>query len=188
MLNVARRTHFFLKHCQRCLFLVGVLLLSACGNPTDTADLRKFMAEVAAKPRGTIPAIPEFEAYEPYKYGAANRRSPFEPPVVIVDRAQNQVRTLIRPPTDHVKQPLELFNIGSLTMVGTLARNQTYWGLIVDQEGVVHRVQIGDYMGTQWGKIKRIRESGIDLEEIVSDGVGGWLPRPRTIEMLSDNQ
>jgi len=72
-------------------------------------------------------------------------------------------------------------------MVGTLARNQVQWGLVLDQEGVVHRVQVGDYMGTQWGKIKRIRESGIDLEEIVSDGAGGWLPRARSIEMLGGN-
>jgi len=172
---------------SRWLVLFAMLGLAACGNSGDHSDLQQFIDEIAAKPRGKIPGIPEFEAYEPYKYGAANQRSPFEPPVVIVDRARSTITTQIRPPADHVKQPLELFNIASLSMVGTLARNQVRWGLVLDQEGVVHRVQVGDYMGTQWGKIKRIRESGIDLEEIVSDGAGGWLPRARSIEMLGGN-
>lgn len=187
MLNVNRAIRLNSELVRRWLVSFAILLLSACGSSSDNSDLRQFISDVSAKPRGKIPGIPQFEAYEPYKYGAANQRSPFEPPVVIVDRGRNNITTQIRPPADHVKQPLELFNIASLAMVGTLARNQVQWGLVLDQEGVVHRVQVGDYMGTQWGKIKRIRESGIDLEEIVSDGAGGWLPRARSIEMLGGN-
>jgi type IV pilus assembly protein PilP len=187
VLNVNRVIRLNSGWVPRWLVFFAILFLSACGSSSNNSDLRQFISEVSAKPRGNIPAIPQFEAYEPYKYGAANQRSPFEPPVVIVDRGRSNITTQIRPPADHVKQPLELFNIASLVMVGTLARNQTQWGLVLDQEGVVHRVQVGDYMGTQWGKIKGIRESGIDLEEIVSDGAGGWLPRARSIEMLGGN-
>ncbi|MCB1693939.1 MAG: pilus assembly protein PilP, partial [Pseudomonadales bacterium] len=49
--------------------------------------------------------------------------------------------------------------------------------------GGVHRVQVGDFMGTNWGKIESINDTRIDLTEIVSDGQGGWLRRPRTLEL-----
>jgi type IV pilus assembly protein PilP len=42
---------------------------------------------------------------------------------------------------------------------------------------------VGDYIGTQWGRIERIEEAHVELVEIVSNGGGGWLRRPRTIEM-----
>jgi type IV pilus assembly protein PilP len=70
-----------------------------------------------------------------------------------------------------------------LSMVGTLAQDGQSWALIEDGERGVHRVQVGDYMGSSWGQIERISDTGIDITEIVSDGAGGWLRRPRTIEL-----
>ncbi|MDH5738250.1 MAG: pilus assembly protein PilP, partial [Gammaproteobacteria bacterium] len=78
-------------------------------------------------------------------------------------------------------QYLEKFNITSLSMVGTLAKEDDIWALIKDAEGGVHMVRIGDYMGTNYGKVESIDDKRIDISEIVSDGHGGWLRRPRTI-------
>jgi type IV pilus assembly protein PilP len=38
-------------------------------------------------------------------------------------------------------------------------------------------------MGSQWGQIESIDDARIDITEIVSDGAGGWLRRPRSIEL-----
>ena len=174
-----------LARCKHSLMLACVLLLGACSSGSQYADIREFMTEVEKKPRGTIAPLPEFEPYQAFTYGASNQRSPFEPPAVIVQKTKEQRRNIdIKPPQDHVKQYLERFNITSLQMVGTLQRDDQIVALIqIQDEWVLNMVQVGDYMGTAWGKIESISDTRVDITEIVSDGVGGWLRRPRTIEL-----
>jgi type IV pilus assembly protein PilP len=52
-------------------------------------------------------------------------------------------------------------------------------------DGLVHRVTVGNHMGQNYGRIVAISDSEIQLVEIVSDGLGGYLERPAQIG-LSD--
>lgn len=169
--------------------MMAVIMLTACSSSDEFADIRAFMAEIEQKPKGQIAPLPEFEAYQPFTYGASNRRSPFEPPVIVPPLSEEQKKNVgVKPPVDHVKQYLERFNLASLSMVGTLQQDNSTWALIEDPNGGVHRVQVGDFMGSSWGKIESINDTRIDITEIVSDGSGGWLRRPRTVKLkgLSD--
>ena len=47
----------------------------------------------------------------------------------------------------------------------------------------VHRVKVGDYLGRNHGRITGIEENRVDVVEIVPDGEGGWLERPRTLSL-----
>ena len=38
-------------------------------------------------------------------------------------------------------------------MVGTLQNSADLWGVVLDQEGTVHRVKVGNYMGKNFGRI-----------------------------------
>ena len=140
------------------------------------------MDEVDARPRGRIEPLPPIETVPPFTYAVGNQRSPFEPPVVIkrVDR-HNGPR--VTPDFNRVKQFLEQFPIAQLAMVGTLAQGSSQYALIQDGEGGVHRVEQGDYIGTDHGKIESVTETGIDLVEIVPDGAGAWVERARTVPM-----
>lgn len=171
-----------------CLLIACVVLLASCEAGDNYVDIKSFMSEVEKKPRGSIAPLPEFEPYQPFTYGASNRRSPFEPPVVVQVKTDQQRRNIgVKPPQDHVKQYLERFNIASLQMVGTLEQNDDTWALVQDGSGGVHRVQVGDYMGTAWGKVDSINDARIDITEIVTDGANGWLRRPRSIELKGDS-
>jgi type IV pilus assembly protein PilP len=164
--------------------LVLALLMTACSSGDEYADIKAFMAEVDAKPKGRVAPLPEFASYEPFTYGTANRRSPFVEPIVIPPKSDEQRRNIgVKPPQDHVKQFLERFDFSSLSMVGTLEQSGGSWALVQDGAGGVHRVQVGDYMGTSWGQIESIDDTRIDLTEIVADGASGWLRRPRTLEL-----
>ena len=172
---------------QTALGMIMILSLAACSSGGRYADIDAFIAEVEAKPKGQIAPLPEFQPYQPFTYSSANRRSPFEPPVVIPKKTKEQLSNLgVKPPANHVKEYLERFNLSSLTMVGTLSQDETRWGLVQDSQGGVHRVLEGDYLGTNWGKIDTITTSRIDITEIVSDGSDGWLLRPRSLELNSD--
>jgi type IV pilus assembly protein PilP len=65
-------------------------------------------------------------------------------------------------------------------MVGTIANDGGVFAL-VSGAGGVHRVQVGDYLGRNHGRIQTIDESNVEVIEIVPDGEGGWLERPRSI-------
>ena len=168
---------------RKGVVLAVFLTLVGCGGGDHLADVRGFMKDVTARPVPSIKPLPEFKPYEAFKYGSANRRSPFQPPMVIPDDSRGNAPSLVQPPTNHERTYLEQFNIASLSLVGSLEIGSTYYGLIRDQDGLIHQVGVGDYIGTQWGRIERIEEAHLELVEIVSNGGGGWLRRPRTIEM-----
>jgi type IV pilus assembly protein PilP len=69
-------------------------------------------------------------------------------------------------------------------MVGTLERGGENWALIRDPVGGIHRVQVGNYLGRNHGKIVELTETYLAVVEIVTDGTSdGWVERPRTIEL-----
>ena len=168
---------------HKVLTLAVFLTLVGCGGGDHLADVQGFMKDVTARPVPSIKPLPEFKPYEAFKYGAANQRSPFQPPMVIPDDSRGNAPSLVQPPANHEPAYLEQFNIASLSLVGSLEIGSSYYGLIKDQDGLIHQVGVGDYLGTQWGRIERIEEAHVELVEIVSNGGGGWLRRPRTIEM-----
>lgn len=170
------------------------IALAGCSQEEGYRDLDEFMAEARDKPQGRIEPLPEFEAYEAFTYGASDERSPFEPPadVELEDEGEDddEPESDISPDEDRPKEPLERFSIGDLTMVGTLQRADegALYALIRDNEGGIHRVTVGDYMGQNHGRIERITESRIKLREIVREGDKGWAKRPRTISLSSQEE
>jgi type IV pilus assembly protein PilP len=59
-------------------------------------------------------------------------------------------------------------------MMGTVKMKSTLWGLVRTDDGAVHRVRVGNYMGKNFGKIVRISVDKIELMEIVPDKPGRW--------------
>lgn len=161
---------------------LGVLLLSGCGADRDFADLQIYMDEVRAKPKGSIEPLPTFLPYEAFTYSAASLRHPFQPPMKL-DLAQRQKGSKdVRPDETRIKQFLEEFNIENFVMVGTLTNDAGMQALIRGGDGV-HRVKVGDYLGRNHGRIVEISEAEVDVLEIVPDGDGGWLERPRSLTL-----
>ena len=158
-------------------------VLAGCGSGSGYSDIDDFMAEVNERPKQRIAPLPPFEQVPPFAYQASTERSPFEPPVVVkpVEREKGGPRVV--PDFNRVKQFLEQYTIARLAMVGTLAQQGTMFGLIQDGDGGVHRVQPGDYIGTDHGQIQSIDEAAIELIEIVPDGTGGWVERARTVSL-----
>jgi type IV pilus assembly protein PilP len=163
--------------------LVVAATLAGCSGGGDFKDLQGFMDEVNARPRGSIEPLPPFLRVPPFAYQAGSMRSPFDPPVVVKRVERNPEGPKVTPDVNRSKEYLEQFAIGNLEMVGTLSQRNSLFGLVRDKEGGVHRVQRGDYMGTDHGRISRISEASIDLIEIVPDGVGGWVERERTVSL-----
>lgn len=169
--------------CMKTVLAVTVATtLAACSSNSEHEDLQAWMTEVQSRPPGRIEPLPPFEQVAPFAYQASTMRSPFEPPVEV--RAPNRPSgPKVKPDPNRPKQYLEQYPIGNLSMVGTLAQGSQTFALVQDADGGVHRVQRGDYMGTDNGKIEDIEEGAIELIEIVPDGTGGWVERSRTVSL-----
>ena len=68
-------------------------------------------------------------------------------------------------------------------MMGTLELNEELWGIVRSPDGTIHRVQVGNYVGRNHGKIVGISEESIDLNEIIQDGQGGWQERDAALAL-----
>ena len=158
-----------------CISLLGI---SACSQ--DVSDLRTFIAQTKSSNVGSVKAIPQFKPYESFSYSAADLRDPFVANANLEDDADTKT-SLLNPDSSRPKQPLEVFPLDTLSMVGILEQNSQRWGLIKDPQNTVHRVQVGNYMGQSEGRITEIKESAIYLVEIIPDGIGGYIERDASI-------
>lgn len=169
----------------RFLPIIFPLVLSACSGG-DMDDLDAFMAEKLARPGGAIEPIPTFKAYEAFAYAATTMRSPFDRPVEVRQVARLNARSAVKPDPDRPREFLEQFTLDSLKMVGRLERGTGVWSLIRDPNGGIHRVQTGNFLGRDHGKITDMGIGFVAVVEIVSDGTAeGWVERPRTLELAS---
>ena len=167
---------------------VGIMLLmQGCVWVEDTTDLRQFIAQKSAQPGGKIEPLPEFKAYESFVYEGSSLRDPFVPLVMLTEEQvpmQNGT-TDLQPDNERLKEYLEEFPIDQLVMVGTITalQDRELISLIRDTNGEVHQVQVGNHMGLDYGVVMAIDERSMRLEEIVSNGRGGWMKRPRTVTL-----
>ncbi|WP_434678421.1 type 4a pilus biogenesis lipoprotein PilP [Pseudomonas sp. R1-18] len=166
------------------LLCVSVMLsgLAGCDADKDFGDLSAFMDEVRARPVGTIEALPKFWSYEAFTYNAASLRSPFQPPVKIDLQNRQKGSRLVAPDENRPRQFLEGFNIEIFEMVGTIGNGSGTFALLRGAGGV-HRVKVGDYLGRNNGRIVSVSDGQVDVIEIVPDGEGAWLERPRSISL-----
>jgi type IV pilus assembly protein PilP len=165
--------------------LAGALsaLLAACGGQQD--DLSRYIAEVKARPATPIPPIPAVRTYTPYKYEGLLGRDPFRQST---SEGADQVASGgpgkgPRPDLQRPREYLERFELDTLTMVGTFAKEASEWALVQDPDGVVHRVAVGNYMGKNHGRVSEISNDEVQLSEFIADGVGGWLVREASVAL-----
>jgi len=154
--------------------------LSACGRGTD--DLRSYIDQVKARPGGRIEPLPQVRPAPTFAYAAGDRRSPFLPDAP-QRRVSDNPNAIEGPDPNRPREFLEQFPLDTLEMVGTLADRRASFGLVQTADGLVHRVTVGNHMGQNYGRIVAITDSQIQLVEIISDGLGGYLERPAAIAL-----
>ncbi len=162
--------------------LISAVLLAgyaAAGCSGGQSDLQRWIEETKKKPGGRIQALPEVKPYESFVYSAANLRSPFQP----VGPSLGGGQANLRPSSRRNREFLEGFSLDTLKMVGTFKVRGNFYGLVQSKDGLVHKVQPGNYLGQNDGKVTEITASKISLTEIIPDGLGGYLERPASLAL-----
>ena len=177
-------------------FLLPLIAVLAGGCVSkDMTDLENYTSEVLQRKGGEIEPLPPIKPYESYLYQAEKLglRDPFrsfleqdaqaETPIETEDPVQEKYTAEI---STHNREELEGYELDALRMVGVLENTEALWGIVRDQEGVVHRLQVGNYLGRNFGKITNIQEDRIDVREIVKDSLGRWEERAASLALSEE--
>ena len=156
----------------------ALVILVACAfalvgcDREEHSDLRQFVKESDKLPGGRIPPLPEVKPYEPFAYNAYDLTDPFKPRKI--EPPKSTAKGGLQPDFNRQREALEAFALENLKMVGTLQQKGQVFALVKAPDSALYRVQSGNYMGQNFGRIVGISETDIKLKEIVQDSGGNW--------------
>jgi type IV pilus assembly protein PilP len=162
--SMRRKAHYYFSF----VLLVFVSLLNGCAEEASS-EMKYFVERLKSQPVRPIQELPSYKPFEPVPFTAQNLRSPFEP---LVGGAIEKVAKYAKltPDSKRPREALEAYPLDALRMVGTIARAGSIFALVQDNQGIVHRVGIGNYMGQNFGKIIKVTDKSIELEELILEG------------------
>jgi len=129
------------------------------GPPAAAADLAAVAAPAADAAVATAPAVDAVATVPPYD--ATGRRDPFRP--FMLD--------LKADPPPHVT-PLQRYELGQLTVVGTVWEVSPPRGMVEDSMGMGYIVSVGTPIGRNGGVVTAIEPRQVVVEERVLDFYG----------------
>jgi type IV pilus assembly protein PilP len=159
------------------LALAGLIALAASGCARDTSDLDAWIAEVKAKPSAPIEPIPEMKPFDSFSYSSVSLRDPFAPLAFVSPQTVTASASGPRPDSSRPRELLEEFPLDTLRMMGTLQQQGNLWALVKDPGGTIHRVQMGNYLGQNHGRVVAVDEQQVSVLELISDSTGNWIER-----------
>ncbi|HRQ63776.1 MAG TPA: pilus assembly protein PilP [Xanthomonadaceae bacterium] len=171
----------------RLAWLAIPVLLAGCAK--GTADLQQWVNAEKNKRGQPIEPLPVIRTFETFEYESEElkegqivaRRDPFRPSAdELPEEADGEG---LRPDPTRRREILEAFPLDALAMVGTLGEGEGKRGLVRAPDRVIHRVEVGHYIGQNYGRITHIRDNEIELVELVPDGTGAWMERKATMAL-----
>ena len=167
---------------NRLLCCLVVLATSACSDGGDL-ELQGRLSQVRAQPPADVAPIPRFSIQPTYAYSSRFKRSPFIPESEFKANITAEQSQALPPDLGREKQLLELQEVSLISMVGLVRNKSKLWGLVADQTGKVTKVELGSYLGKNFGEVTGIDSSKITIMEKISDNKGRWFARQRLIFM-----
>lgn len=162
---------------MRRAIVLAALGLAACGQGPAAPRGDPAVAVPRPTPPVAAPATTPPPTGEIYRYRSTALRSPFEPSHADAEPAAAGVQ-----PDPHRRRgPLERFRLEQLRLVGGMAAGGQRFALVAEPAGTIHRVAVGDYLGPNHGRVSRLARNELQLREIVRNGVGEWVWRPRSL-------
>ena len=161
------------------------VLLTGCSTK-DNADLHEMLSTIKAKPAGKIPPLPVFVPYETFMYGAKKDKKddPFKGfgGDAVAEKTDDIPEG--SPRGDRNLETLEQYPLDTLRYVGQLTKDGSEWAIVTSPDMIVHRVKVGNHLGSNYGEIVEIAEDKISISETIPDELGGWIKREAALSLL----
>jgi type IV pilus assembly protein PilP len=160
--------------------------LAACGS-SGQEELQSWMDQQRAQTRPHVQPIPEPKKFTPQAYTQEASTDPFSNQKLTqaLKRESSQSTSnaaLVAPELARRKEPLEVYPLDSMKMVGSMVKEGRPVAL-VRVDNLLYQVHPGNYLGQNFGKIVKVGETEVVLREIVQDAAGEWIERPATLQL-----
>lgn len=113
-----------------------------------------------------------------FVYDSSGLRDPFRPPALQTSHTRG--RRALAPDLTRPRGVLEGLAVEQFQMVGTLSRGVQKYALL-RATSAVYRLEVGDYLGPNHGRVTAIYDDHVELVELFPDERGAWLERPQTL-------
>lgn len=80
------------------------------------------------------------------------------------------------------KEALESYPLDSIKMVGFMQK-EGHPTVLLEVEQHLYQATEGNYLGQNYGRIEKISETQLQLQEIVQDATGDWMERSAILEL-----
>lgn len=152
---------------------VFALLLTGCDDQ-PTAELKSWMDQSRRQVKSSIQQLPPAVAFVAHIYKPDNRLDPFDnKKIIAASSAESATAGLVQPDQHRHREPLEAYMMDQLKMVGTL-RRKGYSIALIEAEKKIYQVKLGSYLGQDLGKVIKIDEKSIEVDEMIQDATGNW--------------
>lgn len=161
---------------------LAVLTLTACSG--EQQELQQWMDQQKREVKPNVEPLSPPKKFNPQPYAQSDGVEPFSPQklTVALKQESRQPNSVIAAEYNRRKEPLEAFPLDSMTMVGSVVKNEKPYALL-RVDNLLYQVKLGDYLGQNYGKIIKITETDIALREIVQDAAGEWIERPSSLQL-----
>jgi len=157
--------------------MLGVALAACNGDQGD--DLDQYMRDATKDVKPRIKPLPEVKPYLALQYNADGiLTDPF--------RARKAVNksNVLQPNLNRPKEPMEAYPLESLKYVGMLSKNKLTYALLKTPDSAVQQVKLGNYVGQNYGRVTKITDGEVVLNEIVQDDLSGdWVERVSSLTL-----
>lgn len=186
MISSTVKTNAFerdIKHLFNALTVVTFVLLAGC-SADNNADLHEKLSAIKARPAGKIPPLPVFVPYQTFMYGAQDEEDPFKG--FGEDSVEEKTQDLPEGSPLGLRnlETLEQYPLDTLRYVGQLTKDGNEWAIITSPDMIVHRVKLGNHLGSNYGEIVEIHEDKILINEVIPDELGGWIKREAALSLM----
>ena len=173
----------------KCCLGITVFMALGLAGCADSGDdeLHNWMAEQRNSMRPKTEVVSEPKAFKPQAYADVGGLDPFSIRKLTSGFKSDAVNpvtnsALIAPELNRRKEPLENFPLDVMGFVGSLKRADKQAALLrVDK--LIYQVNVGAYIGQNYGKITKITETELSVREIVQDAAGEWIERQAVLQL-----
>lgn len=168
------------------LFLLIPMVMLATGCEEEGSDLNAWMQETQQRAKANLQPPKAPEPVQPAYYNTPGRIDPHAFNLYRMRAAVSISSSLKNAPNlNRPKELLESVGLDKLKFVGTIGSGNNLSALISMEGQQVYTVKLGNYLGSNYGRVVKITPDEITLRETVEDAEGNWVPR-QTVLVLGE--
>ena len=157
---------------MRTLLWLLPLGLGLMGCQANTDSIEQFIAKTHTNAKAKVKPLAAPYIFVAESFVMTSKRVPFLRPRPELLLAKQANSSCWQPLNDHQPTQLETFPLEQLSMKGAIGHQRQLWGLIYTPKGELVKIKPGQFVGLNRGKVIKVSDKLIEIEETLPDGKG----------------